>query len=117
MKIPLVCRSCGQDQDVDLAAAGDVIVCETCGHESSAGERSLRQGIQARHAKTRGLMHLSALLAAVALLLVAARVTVVESHAPEAAYVMVLWIAAGLSFAGSVTFLVLAEKEREVVHF
>lgn len=113
MKTPLICRSCGETEHVDLGAVADKIICTACEHESAAGDAAKRRAIQSQQAKVRTLSWAGGALAATAFAAVFARVFLL----PEASLGIVLWSTAGLCFAGAAACAVLAEQGREVVYF
>lgn len=113
MKTPLVCRSCGETEYVDLGAVADRIICTACEHESAAGDAGKRRAIQSQQAKVKTLSWAGGALAATALTAVLVRVFLL----PETSLGIVLWSAAGLCFAGAAACAILAEQGREVVYF
>ncbi len=112
MKIPLVCRSCGEIESVDFAATADKVICSSCEHEAPAGNAALRQSITARHAKTRLLCWIGGGSAVLALLLIGIQIFPEEAGLGDA-----LWVAAGIFFLGASACAILSEREREVVYF
>lgn len=114
MKTPLICRSCGGIEPVDLGAVADRIICTGCEHESPAGDAAKRHAAQAQQAKVRTLCWIGGGLAAGALALV---MTLVFLTGPETSAGTILWSVAGLLVAGAGACAVLAEQGREVVYF
>ena len=91
MKTPLVCRSCGETEPVDLAAVADKIICTVCEHESPTGDAVKRRAIQAQQTKIRTLSWIGGLLAALALALVG---TLVFLLGPESSMGTILFVTA-----------------------
>lgn len=117
MKVPLVCRSCGQGQPVDLAGADEKIVCNVCEHESASGDAHLRASVQSKYGKTRFWVRSAGASGFVAILLVIIRITWVESRMNDSPFGLILTITAGLLFATSLTCVILTERTREVIYF
>ena len=117
MKVPLVCRSCGQQQPVDLDSVGEMIVCILCEHESAPGDAQMRSGIQSQHGKTRLWTMIAGGSGFTALALVGLRITWVERAFVDSPLGTALMAGSGLLFVAGVVFLALAENRREVVYF
>ena len=118
MRIPMVCRSCGETEIVNLATApaDGKVVCPLCEHEASLGDTSQRQSILSQQAKTQTLSRIGGGCAAGAVTLVAARLFFMGAEGTSASGAA-LWSAAALLFLGAAACMVLAEQNREVVHF
>lgn len=113
MKIPLVCRSCGIEQKVDLSQVGAKVICAFCEHEASTGDAGQRKSIETQQAKSRLFLRVAGAAGLVGALLVATLVATEGAAGLGAA----LWAGAGVCFLAFVSFLTLGEREREVVYF